>query len=207
MSKTHLELQNIFIMNRRKALKNVAFLLGGAISASTMGILFESFTLPEHEKNFVSFSADEEKLLAEFANIIIPDTAAAPGAKAAGLGQFIPMMVRDCYPAKQQTSFANGLKAFDEKCLKDFGKNFVSLSVDERQQLLTAVRTITIEQRTNKSEADKDLAYFFIVGRDLTLLGYFSSEIGCTQAREYVPIPGKYDGNTLLKPDQRSWAT
>ena len=107
-------------MHRREALKNVAFLLGGAISASTMGVLFESFTLPENEKNFVSFSAQDEKIFAEFANIIVPTTKSSPGAKAAGLGKFIPMMMKDCYPATMQTSFARGFQQLQEKAMKDF---------------------------------------------------------------------------------------
>ena len=97
-------------MNRREALKSVAFLMGSAISATTMGVLFESFTLPEKEKNRVFFSASDEEVLAEFADIIIPTTASSPGAKAAGLGAFIPMMIKDCYPAQMQEIFASGMK-------------------------------------------------------------------------------------------------
>jgi len=194
-------------MHRREALKNVAFLLGTAISASTMGVLFESFTLPEHEKNFVSFSPEDEKVFAEFADIIVPTTKSSAGAKAAGLGKFIPMMIKDCYPAEMQTSFAQGFKDFQAKSTKDFGKSFITLTVPERQKLMADVRTLAIEQKTNTAAETKDLAYFFITGRDLTLLGYYASEIGCTQAREYLAIPGKYDGNTTLKPGQKSWAT
>jgi hypothetical protein len=194
-------------MHRRAALKNVAFLLGGAISASTMGVLFESFTLPENEKNFVAFSIEDEKVLAEFADIIVPTTKSSAGAKAAGLGKFIPMMIKDCYPAQMQTSFNKGFKDFEAKSVKDFGKNFISLTVKEREKLVGDVRTITIAQKANKDAETKDLAYFYTVGRDLTLLGYFSSEIGCTKAREYVAIPGRFDGSAPLKPGQKSWAT
>jgi len=194
-------------MHRREALKNVAFLLGGAISASTMGVLFESFTLPENEKNFVSFSIQDEKIFAEFANIIVPTTKSSPGAKAAGLGKFIPMMMQDCYPAKMQTSFANGFKALQDKSTSDFGKKYMDLTVAERTKLMVDLRLMSIAQKETKSEENQDLVYFFITARDLTLLGYYASEIGCTQAREYVAIPGRYDGGTTLKPGQKSWAT
>ncbi|MCZ4245607.1 gluconate 2-dehydrogenase subunit 3 family protein [Pedobacter punctiformis] len=194
-------------MHRREALKSVALLLGGAISASSMGILFESFTLPENEKNFVSFSPEEEKILAEFADIIVPTTKSSAGAKAAGVGTFIPMMIKDCYPATKQTSFAKGLAAFEAKSKQDLGKSFALLSVQDREKLMGDVRTITLAQKETKAEENNDLAYFFITARDLTLLGYYSSEIGCTKAREYVLIPGRYDGSAPLKPGQRSWAT
>jgi hypothetical protein len=42
----------------------------------------------------------------------------------------------------------------------------------------------------------------FTIARDLTLLGYFSSEIGF-QAREYLPIPGRYDGSADYTPGQK----
>ncbi|RTY75335.1 gluconate 2-dehydrogenase subunit 3 family protein [Flavobacterium sp. GSP27] len=186
-------------MNRREALKSVAFLMGSAISATTMGVLFESFTLPEKEKNSVSFSAADEEILAEFADIIIPTTASSAGAKAAGLGAFIPMIIRECYPAKMQEIFASGMQEMQAKCAKDFNKNFLSMSVEERQQLMTSLRDEAIA--TDKAPS------FFLIARDLTLLGYYSSEIGCTQAREYLPVPGRYDGSADYKPGQKAWAT
>jgi hypothetical protein len=186
-------------MDRRKALKNVAFLLGTAISSSTIGILFESFEIPEQEKNQVSFSATDEEILGEFADIIIPTTAASQGAKAAGVGTFISMMVRDCYPAKLQELFATGMKDMLAKCQKDFNKNFISMNTEERHQLMT---NLTAEAIANDKKPS-----FFMITRDLTLLGYFTSEIGCTQAREYLPVPGSYDGNVDYKTGQKAWAT
>ncbi len=186
-------------MNRREALKSVAYLMGSAISATTMGVLFENFTLPEKEKNKVSFSATDEEVLAEFADTIIPTTASSPGAKAAGLGAFIPMMIRDCYPAKMQEIFASGMKDMQAKCLKDFNKDFITMTIQERQKLMGALRDEAIA--TNKAPS------FFLIARDLTILGYFSSEIGCTQAREYLPVPGRYDGNADYTPGQKAWAT
>ncbi|MDY0906159.1 gluconate 2-dehydrogenase subunit 3 family protein [Pedobacter sp. CFBP9032] len=194
-------------MHRREALKNVAFLLGGAISASTMGVLFESFTLPENEKNFVSFSVQDQKIFAEFADIIVPTTKSSAGAKAAGLGKFIPMMMQDCYPKEMQTSFARGFKQLQDKSMQDFKKSYVALTVPERTKLMVDLRLMSIADKEAKSEENKDLIYFFTTARDLTLLGYYSSEIGCTKAREYVLVPGRFDGNTKLKPGQKSWAT
>ncbi|MFQ3173094.1 MAG: hypothetical protein ACI8W0_000179 [Flavobacterium sp.] len=186
-------------MDRRKALKNVAFLLGTALSSSTIGVLFESFTLPEDEKNQVFFSGTDEEILAEFADIIIPTTKLSPGAKAAGVGAFIPMMIKDCYPAPMQHAFASGLQEMESKAITDYDKSFLALSSEQRQKLVGDLRTETI---------DKKIPYsFFSIARDLTLLGYFSSEIGCTQAREYLPIPGKYDGNAEYKLGQKAWAT
>lgn len=186
-------------MDRRKALKNVAFLLGTAISASTIAVLFEGFGVHEDQNNQVLFSAYDSDILAEFADIIIPTTPSSAGAKAAGLGTFIPKILNDCYPSDLQNIFASGLKDMETRCMTLFNKNFMLATIEERQQLMTILRDEAIA--TGKKPC------FFIIARDLTLLGYYSSEIGCTQAREYLPVPGRYDGNVPYKSGQKAWAT
>ena len=42
--------------------------------------------------------------------------------------------------------------------------------------------------------------------RQLTVTGYFTSEIGATQALEYLPIPGKFIGDVPMEPGQKTWA-
>ena len=186
-------------MERREALKKVAFLLGGVISSTTVGILLESFTIPEIEKNFVSFTTRDEEIMAEFSEIILPTTPSSQGAKAAGMGEFIPMMIRECYPAKMQETFALGLIVMEAKCIKKFNKDFISLTPIEKNEIVNELKNETLA--ANKAPS------FFLIARDLTLLGYYSSEIGCTEAREYLPIPGRYDGNVAYKPGQKAWAT
>ena len=186
-------------MDRRKALKNVAFLLGAAISSNTISVLFEGFGVNDDSKLKLFFSASDEEILGEYAEIIIPTTASSGGAKAAGLGAFIPMILRDCYPVNMQELFATGMKEMMAKCQKEYNKDLLSMSVVERNQLMT---DLTAEAIANKKKPS-----FFMIARDLTLLGYFSSEIGCTQLREYLPVPGRYDGSTEYKKGQKAWAT
>jgi hypothetical protein len=185
-------------MERREALKKIAYLMGGAISATTMGVLFESFTVsnPEIKKHF--YSATDEEILGEFSEIILPTTAKSPGAKAAGVGALIALIINDCYPPKLQNVFKKG---FDEMLTLSkikFNKEFLNLNAEEKTQLMNALKQDSIDNNKEPS--------FFLIARDLTLLGYFSSEIGCTIAREYLPIPGKYDGNAEYTPGQKAWA-
>lgn len=191
-------------MKRREALKNVALLLGTAISATTMSALFESCNAPTKLAEQLHFSAEDKKLLADFADIIMPPTKDAEGAKMAGLGEFIPMMITDCYPENERSAFYKGLEEFREKAKQDYKKDFTAMSLGEQNSYLGNIREMLIGQNKTASES---LKTFFILGRDLTLLGYFASEIGCTQARAYVQVPGRYDGSAPLKPGQKSWAT
>ncbi|TCD02462.1 gluconate 2-dehydrogenase subunit 3 family protein [Pedobacter psychroterrae] len=228
-------------MDRRAAVKNMAFLMGGALSATTIAVFLDGCTSTSTTASGNLFTADQQALITEIADIIIPATG-TPGAKAAGVGPFIAMMVKDCYPDDAQKAFVKGLQELEEQSKDEYKKSFTELSAEERQQLLNKVREATIadikaenetldkqkqadqeKQRTDpakgKSQTEnagiisilpkdkpKTEARFFAIIRDLTLLGYFTSEIGVTKAYEYVDIPGRYDGCTDLKPGQRVWA-
>ncbi|MFA6275719.1 gluconate 2-dehydrogenase subunit 3 family protein [Pedobacter sp. UC225_61] len=222
-------------MDRREAVKSVAFLIGGALSATTIATLFDSCNEPG--KNSANlFTSDQEKLISEIADIIIPTTAKSPGAKAANVGPFISMMIKECYPEDAQKAFVKGLENIETRSKKDFGKSFLEISVKEREQLITKVRDETVAAQKTENDANEKAAklemdiernkpekeragnpmavkdppkttpQFFAIARDLTMLGYFTSEVGATQAYEYVQIPGRYDGCVDLKPGQKVWA-
>jgi len=222
-------------MDRRDAVKSVAFLLGGALSATTIGVFLEGCSSSGDKDNKNLFSTHHEKLITEIADIIVPTTS-SPGAKAAGVGPWIPMMVKDCYPEDAQKAFVKGLDDLEDRSKKEFSKSFLEMSVKEREQLLGKVRDETvaaqkkereeneekriaaenkIEKKSEKEEAGRPMnakeaqpskPQFFAIMRDLTLLGYFTSEIGQTKAYAYVDIPGRYDGCVDLKPGQKVWA-
>lgn len=224
-------------MDRREAVKSVAFLLGGALSATTIATLFDSCTSPGSKGNF---TADQEKLITEVADIIIPTTKRSPGAKAANVGPFISLMIKDCYPEEAQEAFKKGLDDLETRAKKEYNKSFLELSVAQRNELLTKIKDETVvamKAEKDKSDANKagektaqsetkdikpeierpgnpmavkekpkTAPQFFAIIRDLTILGFSTSEVGATQAFEFVEIPGKYDGNYPLKPGQRVWS-
>jgi hypothetical protein len=229
-------------MNRREAVQRVAFLMGGALSATTIGVFLESCNSTSTKTKGSLFNDDQQKLITEVADIIIPTTS-TPGAKAAGVGPFISMMVKDCYPDEAQKAFVKGLDELEKQAKDQYKKSFLEISVPQRQELLGKLRDETVaaakteketldkqeqaerdKQRTNPDEEAKSQVEntgkisilpkdkpkteprFFAIIRDLTLLGYFTSEIGATQAYAFVEIPGRYDGCVDLKPGQRVWS-
>jgi phosphoribosyl-ATP pyrophosphohydrolase len=197
-------------MKRRDALSRVALLMGGALSAPTiMAFLEGCTTATESSKIAFPFSADQKNLLSEIAEIIIPKTD-TPGAKDAKVGEFIEMMIQDCYPEKDQKSFTSGLLELEKN-------NFLKASPEEQVNILTALEKTGNEMikksgddKKKYTEAGKEYTDagvpFFRLMKELTLLGYFTSEVGATQALEYVPVPGRYDGCVDLTPGQKAWA-
>ncbi len=47
---------------------------------------------------------------------------------------------------------------------------------------------------------------FFRILKDYTMVGYFLSETGATQALAYERVPGGFQGDLPLKPNQKAWA-
>lgn len=199
------------MMNRRDALARVALLMGGTLTAPTM-IAFLDGCKTSNETataaNF-AFSPDQLNLVSEIAEIIIPKTD-TPGAKDAKVGEFIQLMLKDCYYEKDQKSIMAGLAKLEDK-------NFMKATPEEQTTLLTSAEQESIdelkrigEERTKAKTAgqvfEEPGVPFFRLMKELTLLGYFTSDLGAQQALEYVAVPGRYDGCIDLKPGQKAWA-
>ena len=43
--------------------------------------------------------------------------------------------------------------------------------------------------------------------KELTLTGFFTSEVGATKAVRYVAVPGRYEGSIPYKKGDKAWAT
>lgn len=208
-------------MNRRDALSRVALLMGGTLSAPTLLALGEGTNT--HQAIGADFSLNDAQraLVAEIAEHIIPKTT-TPGAKEAGVGPFIELMLKDCYKAQEQQNFLEGLADVDAKAMKAHSKKFLETSLAEQVALLKLVEKETIELMKSANvqqvkvgdNVDKEVISskklkgtpFWRLMKELTLFGYFTSEQGATKALDYVPIPGRYDGCIPLKPGQKVYA-
>ena len=101
----------IDLVTRREAIRRVGALLGGAAlvgqSAWLAGCEAGNAARP---RNQALFSSADVALLDEIAETILPETR-TPGAKAAGVGAFMALMVADTYDPREQRLFSAGLKS------------------------------------------------------------------------------------------------
>ena len=201
-------------MNRRDALARVALLMGGTVIGADYfltGCSSDGSTKDKSQAKAAAnakpkdlLDAQQVAYLDEVADTILPATK-TPGAKAAHVGSFMAVMVRDCYlPADQQT-FLKGIKQLEAASQKQNGQGFLACTPAQRTALLTA---LDAEQKQySKTKKIEDPNHYFRMMKELTLLGYFTSEVGATQALRYLPVPGKYDGCVPYKKGDRAWAT
>ncbi|MBY0496245.1 MAG: gluconate 2-dehydrogenase subunit 3 family protein [Cyanobacteria bacterium] len=207
-------------MTRREVIQRVTALLGGAALAG--GDSLAAFTFNEAARAEVmaqgtgAFTAADIALLDEIAETILPQTS-TPGAKAAKTGAFIALMVTDTYTDRAQQVFRDGLKKLDDECRSANGVTFMSASPAQRLALAEALdreQKAAMDERQGPpvsrapiaSSSNDDPAHYFRMMKELTLLGFFTSEAGMTQALRYIETPGRYDPCAPHKPGDRIWA-
>jgi hypothetical protein len=189
-------------MTRRELLQSVAVLLGGSIVGGTVFSI--SGCKSDEKKVNALFNETQVATMNEIADTILPTTS-SPGAKAANVGNFMSVMVLDCYTEADQKIFMDGLKKIDELSEKQFDASFAKADPKQRTQLLTALDK---EQKDYQASKGADApSHYFRMMKELTILGYFSSKEGATMALRYLPVPGKYDGNYPYKKGDKAWAT
>lgn len=188
-------------MNRRDALKSVMLMMGGTMVGAT-AIL--TGCAPENQIEGLNFSPEDIAFLDELGDTIIPETD-TPGAKAAGIGQFMVMMVKDTYDADQQKTFVDGLNTIRKDFKSEKGTDFVGAPAEDRLAYLNGLYEQYKSSEPQEPSQPKQPQVINML-RDLTVLGYFTSEIGATQALVYVESPGRYDGCIDLKPGDRAYA-
>lgn len=187
-------------MNRRELLVRAAAIAGGVI----IGGEFLLTGCARTDKTVLTpFTPDDIALLDEIGETIIPTTN-SPGAKAAGIGAFMASAVKDCYSDELHLIFQKGLAGVESASRAKSGKAFRALSADDRLALLSALHK---EAQGNAKPAGAKPAppHYFRLMRELTIIGYFSSEIGATQALRYVETPGSYQGDVPYTPGDRAW--
>src|SRR5690606_2431463 len=118
------------LMDRRTALKQMFIVAGGIMIATSCDF---SSKAPTIQLNKVKFTLDDEQLLAELVEAIIPKTD-SPGAKELNLHLFVMKMLDDCTSPEDQNKFTEGLKAASKlkgKSLEEHQAYLKGLSEDD----------------------------------------------------------------------------
>lgn len=222
------------MITRREAVARVAALLGGVAliggSALITGCRTEKTDVP-----FTPFTTDEVAYLDEIADTILPTTS-TPGAKAAKTGELMARIVTDSYSPEDQKTFRAGMVSLNDASKeKNGGKGFMEATPEQRLALLKTLdkeqfdysekqrleglkkskeflskavqdnAPSTESGQANQATTDAPNRYFRMM-KELALLGYFTSEIGCTQAQVYEESPGKWEPCIPYTPGQKQYA-
>ncbi len=196
-------------MDRREALRRISVLMGGAVSATTVsGILGGCRVGPQTEPfTPATLSGDQNELVATIAELIIPETDTG-GARTARVNEFIDKMLTDWLSADEKNRFLAGLSNVDAAAVEAGGVTFVDLLTDAQTQILTGLEEARVEwrQRVASGEADPREMPFFEMIRELTIAGYYTSEIGASQELKYEIVFDSYEGDVPYSEIGRAWS-
>ena len=196
------------LITRREAIQRVSALLGGAALVGHAALLSGCASGDVQPVPLAQlFTASDLALLDEIAETILPETS-TPGAKAARVGPFMASMVAEAYDAREQQIFRDGLQEVDRTCLEMHGVSFMAAASAQRVAVLEQLDRGQVEhvERLERRRNVDAPAHHFRMMKELALLGYFTSEIGYTQAMRYVETPGRFDPCVPYAPGEKSWA-
>ncbi len=143
----------------------------------------------------------QDATVATIAEIIIPQTN-TPGAKAARVNEFIDLLLTEWYDAEDRSAFLTGLADVDARARDLFGKDFVDCAPAQQTEM---VELFDDELATDRSLSTRRLhklpleKSFFTMMKGLTLVGYYTSQVGFEQELRQEIIPPRHAGCVPLE--------
>jgi hypothetical protein len=187
-------------MQRRELINMIAAVTGVAFVGT------DALFAAGEAQSRLTYSDSDIQLFDEVAETILPRTD-TPGAKDAAVGRFIARYSAACYEPAHIAILQNGIGDINGQMRKRNGVNFLQAGEAEKRSLLTMVDTQAKQYaRTRGSESDDKLPHYFSLLKQLTLMGFFTSELGATRVARYRPVPGKYKGCIPYRTSETFWA-
>ncbi|MDB3855910.1 gluconate 2-dehydrogenase subunit 3 family protein [Halieaceae bacterium] len=190
-------------MQRRDAIKIMVAVLGGSLSPSLV------MALESEQKPIASgFPSALKQSVAAMAERIIPTTD-TPGAIAVGVPGFIEEIVLQWYTDNERQIFLDGCETVESLSLQQFSVDFSELSAEQQDRVLLQMESKAGPPLTNGiamgPNLEESAAPFFHQLKQLSVVGYYTSEIGATQELRYDPMPMEYKGDVPLADVGGSW--
>jgi hypothetical protein len=193
-------------MDRREVLRRVAIMTGASVVGGELFLLTGCKTERTGEVGSspnAEFTKEQIALLHEIGGIILPAPQGSIGAKDVNIGDFMAMMVKDCYNASDKEIFVKGLKKIESNFKEKFNSSFLLGTDAQRSEILKALDKEALDYKNNKKKEDPN--HYFTMMRQLTILGFATSKRGATEVFNYVSVPGKFDGDYKYKKGDKIW--
>jgi hypothetical protein len=136
-----------------------------------------------------ALDAEQLSTLAVAVDMILPQTD-TPGAAAAGVHDFIDLLLAEWYEPEDRARFMAGLADLDARSNTAGGEPFARADESVRVAIF---RELDAEEQSGGDRPAGAPVRFFRRLKELTLFGYYTSAIGVEQELRWVAIPGGYD--------------
>ena len=162
--------------------------------AATFGL---SLTMPGLAAKSPALTTDEWTLIGEVSELIIPTTDSG-GALAAGVPDFVKMMLSDWFTAAERENLMAGMQDFSAGAFKKYGKKFGELTSSQKDQYFGELLA------TAEGGASAPRTPFVVLMKRLTIFGYYTSELGATTELRQQMAAAKYEPAAVVKPGDRA---
>lgn len=195
-------------INRREAIKRTSAIMGGALTSSVvMGVLQGCQTDQSLDWIPKVLTPDQVYLVEQLTERILPATS-TPGAKDARVVRFVDSMIEGYLSKDDKTRFLEGLTLIDQEAQIQYGKSFIKCSTVEQDALVGESAQVGRQLAKRQDGRENTEKSFFSLLKEMTLIGFFTSEVGATQVLNYDPVPGGYSGCAPLEEvGGKTWAT
>ena len=173
------------ILSRREALRRAALALGVVLTPSLVaGALRAQTSANAGERPAPRYlSPAQAAAAAAIAERILPRTE-TPGALDVGVPAFIDLLYGEYLTDAERRTLGQGLDDVDRATVAEEGRPFAALAPALQDRRLQALA----------EGSQPEPRAFFALMRELTVLGYFTSETVGKTVLHYDPVPGRYDG-------------
>ena len=182
-------------MERRDVLKMLGIgalpALAGLSPAQLQALGRDSVSGVTMSRRHPLFDQHQHATIDQISELIMPATD-TPGARAAGVAGFIEVIVAEYYRDDERSAFQRGLADVDARAQSLFSAPFLQLTEPQQTTILTGMDA---ESRAMPRGAP---THFFARIKNLTLYGYYTSEVGQREELHSVFMPGRYDGAAPL---------
>ena len=171
------------LLSRREAIQRVALLVGASLSPSLLeGIAQAQTAGATGNAQAVNLSRAQFAAVDAITERILPRTD-TPGARDVGVAAFIDVMFGGYLTPADKKTWTDGLADVDARAQRLHRQSFSQLTGAQQDAIL---KTIATESQSKEKT-------FFHQIRDLTLVGYFTSETVGRNVTIYDPVPGRWE--------------
>jgi hypothetical protein len=185
-------------VNRRDAVQRIALVLGAAVTPKVARAVEAGFTTPAPGLALRSLTRAQAELVATLCEHIIPATD-TPGARAARVDAFIDALLADIFTAEERERFVASLADVDARARAAAGTTFLECATPQQVAILVGLER-------DAQSAGVGEAPFFPWLKELTLVGYYTSEVGATEELRYLHVAGRYDGDVPYEQVGRAYS-
>jgi hypothetical protein len=188
------------MLERRTVVQSLALLAGFGLSPLVSQLASAADLSSQTAGEMQGLSAPQLRLLDALVETIIPETE-TPGAREAGVASYINSVYSRAFSELQRDIFTTGLDDIEKACAEQYSIGFEKCSGTEQIVVLTGVAA----QAANSEPGTAAPVSFFLLLKELTVIGYYTSEIGATQELRYQAVPGSHEQCITLGENRRAW--